>query len=190
MDKGLLTEEALGDFLDLSGRNPQKNSRGELKYISVPKGLAKPKTNPMVGRIWKVTQYGFAWGETYEKAVGRNNPDFEIQARNGGFEKVEGSEYLLTRNGRLYMPLVAMNVLDSYIIILDENGNESERFPSNELQNRYGEYFQGSAFTKRESASGTSTITLMVDRMIYVHAGGNTWDNPNNEFANLNLNIS
>lgn len=175
--------EKVNDFFKFLDNDPQKQSNASVQYISkLDRNLAKPKSNSMFGRFIKLTRYGFGWEETYKDKVERDNPEWELQQRKGGYEKMEGGYGNVMerdRSGDEVLPIVPRNPR-SIILVLGEDGSVSEIIKPKELQEKYGEYFQPSFFTPRDfsKGSGVDFRPLKLYAINRIAAGGEEWINP------------
>jgi len=172
--------EEVNDFFKFLENNPQKESMASLQYISkLDRSLAKPKTNPMVGRFLKLTKYMFRWDDTYKAAVERTNPDWEIQQRKGDYTNVEGfSVVKRDKQGDEVVDIIPQGP-KSIILVLDENGGVVDKVLPKDMQEKYGEFFQPSFFTPYTGGSGTPFRALKLYAINRLAAGGKVWDNNN-----------
>ena len=192
INENIISEETIDDFYNFIETDPRKCTYASLQYMHIYNtGLSKPKNNPFYNKFIKITNFQFKWGSTYKDVVTRTNPDWEFQKRKGEYEKIQGYSVLeRDANGDEVLPITNPSVLgESIIIVLDENNNEKERFPSKELKERYGEHFQNSAFKPKVYASGSAQLPLKVKSILKIKAGGKEWTNPHHNLKNLNLNV-
>ncbi len=173
--------DQVDDFFKFVESDPRLNTWAFVYYASnLDAYLAKRSSNPMVGKFLKSTKYKFSFGHTYGRAAEIKTPEYVVQQRKGGYEKVQGYNVLeFDKNGNLVLPIVP-NQSWYKIIILDENGAVKERLDSMSELNRYSEFFIPSFFAGRSApASGVEFRALKVDSISRISAGGAVWNNPN-----------
>jgi hypothetical protein len=173
--------DQVDDFFKFVEGDPRLNTWAFVYYASnLDAYLAKKSSNPMVGKFLKSTRYKFMFGQTYGRAAELKTPEYVVQQRKGGYEKVQGYNVLeFDKNGNLVLPIVPLE--SKYIIIvLDENGGVKEKLSSMSELNRYSEFFIPSFFGEKNApASGTDFRALKVDSISRISAGGAIWNNPN-----------
>jgi hypothetical protein len=174
--------EEVNDFFRFLDANPQKGSRATVQYMSsLDRYLAKPKTNPMVGRFIKLTEYTIEWGKSYKDKVAQRNPDWKLQQRKGDYTKMEGGYGdVMERDSRGDEVLpISPDGMFSIVLVLDESGNVVDKVTSRELKEKYTESFPPSFFKPRSSSgSGVDFRPLKLYGINRIAAGGKEWVNP------------
>lgn len=184
-----LNEEKYDDFFYFLEDDPKLNTFAYLYYVSnLNRYLSKPKTNPMIDKFIKISKYKFRFGDTYEKAVLRNNPDYEFKKRSGEYTKVQGFSVLeFDAKGDEVLPIMPL-ATKSHIIVLDENNKKKEVLSTNELKEKYSEYFIGSFISGGyEPSSGVDFRALKVKNIVKINAGGNTWINKFIDYSDIGI---
>lgn len=188
-NKPLIKEEEFTDFFNFMEQDPQKNTFAYAYYLYPTKQNknivgedGKKIPNPYFGRILKYKQIKYNFGDTYSRAIERTNPDYVSQSeRKGNYEKVQGFEGLLeTGKSGLYMPIIPKSEISKYFV--EENGIWTEK-PYEEIS-KY--------IAKPSSYSGGSGVKykqLLVDRIYKLAAKGNTFNNPNFMYKDLNIKL-
>ncbi len=173
-------KEAINDFFNFLETDPRKGSFATVYYTapySSPFNKfyvdenGEKQLNPYRGKVYKHQYIQFNFGETYKRAVERNNPDWEMQQRKGEFEKLGGYDVIEAGKNGLYLPVIPKNNKSAYSVV-DENGNH-------ELVD-YETLKPYMAVRKAyEPGSGVNFRLLLVDRIYKLRAGGGKeWVNP------------
>jgi hypothetical protein len=187
-----MNEEEYEDFFYFIENDPRLNTFASLNYVSsmnpylAKRGFAD--SNPMVDKIYKVTQYQFRFGQTYQKAAEINaeksGTEYTPGERKGTYTKMDGFSVLeFDKNGDEVLPIVPTKAKSEIYVI--ENGNVVDKLTSAELKEKYGEYFSPSFFTSKPASSGVDFRALKVKRIINIKAGTHEWINPKNEFSEI-----
>lgn len=173
--------EKVDDFFNFVEKDPRLNTWAFVYYTSnLDAYLAKRSSNPMVGKFLKSTRYKIMFGQTYKRATELKNPEYVVQQRKGGYEKIQGYNILeFDKSGNLVLPIIPLE--SRYVIVVMGDGGVQDKFQRTyELQEKYGQFFIPSFFGERGApASGTEFRALKVDSISRISAGGAVWDNPN-----------
>jgi len=191
-----LTEAEYEDFFFFIENDPRLNSFSTLTYLSPMDTYLSKKGfkegNPMIGKLFKLTKYGFRFGQTYVKAAEqkaeKNGTEYIPGQRKGNYEKIEGFNVLeRDSKGEEVLPIVPNNSKSKIVRI--ENGEVVEEMTTQEMKEKYKDFFTPSFFNEKTSSSGVDFRALKVKRILEINAGGNKWRNPHNEFKNLSLEL-
>jgi len=175
----LLTEESYNDLFTFLEQDPQKMTGAVVMCVNAVKtnknyiddnGNKAP--NPMYDKIFKHTRFRFAWENTYAKAMERINPEYEIGARKGDYQKIQGYNMLEIRNNTTYLPILPTGSESVYSV--SENGGRSFNVISKDEAYKY------MPSVKPSEPSGRADYRQpLVDKIYMIKAGGNVWENPN-----------
>lgn len=182
----IIETNQVDDFFNFIENDPRLNTWANVKYAStLDRYLAKPKSNPMLGKFIKFTTYQFRFGQTYGRAVGLKNPEWIVQQRKGEYEKVQGYNVLeFDKGGNLVLPIIPTKVLSSIVKVIGDDGNIVEEMSNEQIKNKYAEYFKPSFINPKpyEGGSGVPFRLLKLDSIARIAAGGKVWVNPHFKF--------
>lgn len=197
LQEGLIREvEKVDDFFYFL-ENDERLKPGRMAtatYVTSQNGKlsAKDPMNPdqpnsMLNRIYYAVRYIFHFGRTYEDAVKKVNPDYEVQARKGA-EKIQGYNVLEhNAKGDLVLPIVPTGYEFKDVLILDESGKVQEKMDWKSMETKYAKYFRPSSVYKtyKPPAAGADFRPLILDNIYRIAAGGMEWVNPHFRFPNI-----
>ena len=175
-EMGDLNEGQYDDLFNFIEQNPAKGSVATVQYSSLvamnkniigpdANGQPEKQPNPMWGKVTKHQRISFRWEDTYKRALERDNPDYEIGARSGTYEKQQGYEMLENGKSGLYLPVMPLQQEAAYSVDGSPISKE-ELIP----------YFKPSR--PYTPSSGQQFRALIVDKIYAINSGGNTWQNP------------
>lgn len=168
---------------------PRSKSQASVYYATsdtFDNNLAKPKTNPMMGRFFKYSRFMFKFDRSYAEEVAKVNPDWQIQAAKGNYKKVEGFSMLKELNGTLRFPIIPTGTETLGIFLMDEDKKTLlQTMDWNTLKEKFGQYFMPSTFTPKTSGSGVFQLRLKVDSIVLIKAGGKDFPNPHFQFPHI-----
>ena len=113
-------EKSIIDFFNTLKNSECQNMAASVYYAS-PLKLNKTYMegdnklpNPLYDKVLKYKTIEFNYGDNFKDAVLRINPDYEFKGQKALFEKVSGSDILLTGKNGLYLPILPLNSESSY----------------------------------------------------------------------------
>lgn len=177
-----LNEETFrGDIREFLAMNPRAMTNGTAYYVSsmdssmnkfITDEFGDKIPNPMLGKLFKNTRYYFPWKDTYQKAINRATPDYEIGKRSGTFEK--DPEFSVLERGKSGDNLPIIPTGTEYTFSMFENGNYVP-VDKDEIK----KYLKPASSSKRfDIGGGTPFRNLTVKRIYKLTGGGNVWMNP------------
>ena len=175
--KQYLMESKIDDFFNFLEKDPKKNTIAYVYYTNLVKvnktflnDKGEKQSNPMDGKLYKNTMFSFRFGDTYSRAVERDNPEHEMGKRSGTFDKIEGYSVVESGKNGLYLPILPLGSKATYSI--NDNGNW--KVVDKEEIRKYLPPSKPSA-----PASGVAFRLLKLDNIYMLRGGGNEWVNPN-----------
>lgn len=113
-------EKSIIDFFNTLKNSECQNMTASVYYAS-PLKLNKTYsegdkkfTNPLLDKVLKYKTIEFNYGDTFKDAVLRNNPDYEFKGQKAVYEKVSGSDILVSGKNGLYLPILPLKSDSSY----------------------------------------------------------------------------
>ena len=164
-------KSAKGQFGYIFYTAPLKENGMNKNFID-DDGIKKP--NPYFGKIYRNTVFKFQIGKTYQRAVElknqRTGDDYEIGAAKKGYERVEGSDILLTGKNGYYVPIVFENWDDTANNLMILEDGKFKPIEKDAIRK----------YLKPTSSSETfiNYRNLIADNIYQVRAGGRIFTNP------------
>lgn len=179
MNENLLKEEKIEDFFNFLENDPKKGTFA-YAYYTTPVSLNKnfidedgvKKPNPYYGKIFKNLRYKFSFGQVFEDAMKKKDPDYIPGERRGVYTKLTGYDVLEQGKNGLYLPIIPLEKKSKYSIREDSGEFRPVEFEEIKI------YFPDRDYSKYQSAP-TKYSQLVVDRIAKLSAGGHQWVNPN-----------
>lgn len=113
-------EKSIIDFFNTLKNSECQNMAASVYYAS-PLKLNKTYMegdnklpNPLYDKVLKYKTIEFNYGDNFKDAVLRVNPDYEFKGQKALYEKVNGSDILVTGKNGLYLPILPLKSESSY----------------------------------------------------------------------------
>lgn len=176
--------ETIDDFFEFLSRNVRKGSFAYAYYtypVRVNKTLGTKESpnktpNPYFGRIFKHKPIEFRWEDTYAASMLRKDPDFEFKGGTTEYTPVEGVKIIKEGPNGLYFPVVPTG-----------GGNNKSVYT---VDDKIVDYSEIEPYLPKSSGYMPPTMSLLLDRVAGLSAGGAFWKNPDFKFKYVGQNAA
>jgi len=175
--------QTIEDFFEFLNRNVKKGTFA-YAYYTYPakvnktlgtKEMPSKEPNPYFGRIFKHKPYEFRWEDTYADSMLRKDPNYQFKGGTTEYKPLEGVKIVKEGPNGLYFPIVPTG-----------GGGK----PVYTVDNEIVDYVDIEPYLPKGSGFMPATMSLLLERVAGLSAGGAFWKNPDFKFVYVGQNAA